>query len=520
MNDFDDDNLSPLHHHTVRAEAGTPTPVRARSRVLPIILVPGTMGSRLCHRNEQRDLLVWNPFFMKPEEAWGMAPARAEARRLLADASMRLDVAGDFTHLNGSKPDLVKHYARAPWLIRNSYELVYPSYAPFLQAMVPLNGRVMQKGWRLYVDCCGYDWRISCRDAAKRFLKKRVEEVMRKCGGERPILVAHSMGGIVCRSYLHEGGNPNNIRALFLCGSPNLGATKPYHYLKDGIPLMPGDPAWDPAMMVLGIAILRQFNKAQMTDFCRGFPSLYQLVARQLYVEKSGSRPWSTPAPPWLRYNSDDTDLHPFEPLGANGRPPPWRGETVSSLSDTYRVMRDTVVGLIDRPGSVAPTLKLVAEMERLDRSIFETTWVEKVKRDRHGKILKDSSGRPQKSKHQKLLMARFHRRTAFIASVNRKTHVADTITLNKVTHDALDGNTFHTEVRSVVDPRSGDEAVPKWSSIPPHHIRSPTTHQGARYKDLKTLTAEHGNVTNDPVFIQNFSELIFNMLPDLNTYP
>ena len=56
-------------------------------------------------------------------------------------------------------------------------------------------------------------------------LAERVDEVLRVTGAAQLTLVAHSMGGLICRAYLrrHGGASGDKIEQLITMGSPHQG---------------------------------------------------------------------------------------------------------------------------------------------------------------------------------------------------------------------------------------------------------------------------------------------------------
>lgn len=62
-------------------------------------------------------------------------------------------------------------------------------------------------------------------DPAKQVpeLSKFIEEVLKKTGEEKVILVCHSMGGLVARKYLEDRAKNHRVEKLILMSTPNLG---------------------------------------------------------------------------------------------------------------------------------------------------------------------------------------------------------------------------------------------------------------------------------------------------------
>lgn len=75
-----------------------------------------------------------------------------------------------------------------------------------------------------------YDWRIPNSVSAQDYLKPVVEyATQQKFGGHKVILVAHSMGGIVCQSYLARPQNRSRVAALLQIATPNEGSADSYY---------------------------------------------------------------------------------------------------------------------------------------------------------------------------------------------------------------------------------------------------------------------------------------------------
>ena len=53
-------------------------------------------------------------------------------------------------------------------------------------------------------------------------LRERIEEVRRETGADQVVLIAHSMGGLVCRSYLARHGG-QRVERLVTIASPHVG---------------------------------------------------------------------------------------------------------------------------------------------------------------------------------------------------------------------------------------------------------------------------------------------------------
>jgi len=79
-----------------------------------------------------------------------------------------------------------------------------------------------------------YDWRLSCGESAQKYLAAVIDRAKKQSGHSQVHLVAHSMGGLVARSYLQSADFRDDIDQAALAGAPNLGSSDVY-------------PAWEGA---------------------------------------------------------------------------------------------------------------------------------------------------------------------------------------------------------------------------------------------------------------------------------
>jgi len=120
-----------------------------------------------------------------------------------------------------------------------------------------------------------YDWRLSNRYNAE-LLKKRVETALPRWQESHPerkdarvIFVTHSMGGLIARWYIEQGGGVEVVRSLITLGTPHRGAVKALAQLVNGIGK--------------GFGPLR----IDLTSFARSLPSSYELLPEYACIETS-----------------------------------------------------------------------------------------------------------------------------------------------------------------------------------------------------------------------------------------
>jgi pimeloyl-ACP methyl ester carboxylesterase len=272
----------------------TPTSLNTRgmftlpsSKVVPVIVVPGIMGSNLRAATSpaKRANKVLNP----GEEAWrapnglvqGVTEARLwknrdpQTRQLILDANtLEVDNRGDI-----SLPEEASRYGTTREEVRKRGwgEVHWDSYGKLLYGLyIGLNHtfemdvldkvRVVRRHWREVMDCepaqwgvrsiekitekelekhagyyypvyaCGYNWLESCEDSAKT-LQRRIEEIIAfwkqcKCECEKVILVTHSMGGLVARACAKQ--IPDRILGVIHGVMPALGAPACYRRIASG----------------------------------------------------------------------------------------------------------------------------------------------------------------------------------------------------------------------------------------------------------------------------------------------
>ncbi|NJM08690.1 alpha/beta fold hydrolase [Candidatus Gracilibacteria bacterium] len=74
-----------------------------------------------------------------------------------------------------------------------------------------------------------YDWRKSVRDSAANYLVKWIDRAKQRSGSRRVILVGHSMGGLVSRSYIQSKEYRGDVERLITLGTPHRGSAESYY---------------------------------------------------------------------------------------------------------------------------------------------------------------------------------------------------------------------------------------------------------------------------------------------------
>jgi len=72
-----------------------------------------------------------------------------------------------------------------------------------------------------------YDWRAD-NNITAGLLKEKIRQVKEITGADKVDLVAHSMGGLVARSYIQGDGYQDDVDQVIFLGTPHLGAVESY----------------------------------------------------------------------------------------------------------------------------------------------------------------------------------------------------------------------------------------------------------------------------------------------------
>jgi pimeloyl-ACP methyl ester carboxylesterase len=272
----------------------TPTSLKTRglftmppSKVVPVIVVPGIMGTNLRAVNDPSKLA--KDAIKAGEEAWrppngaiaGMNAARMWRKRdpstrqkLLNGGTLEVDDRGDV-----NLPLEARNYGMSEKEVRDRHwgEVHWDSYGGLLYGLhVALNHtfeldssdnvRVVCRHWKEVMACdpakwgvrslekitekelekhaeyyypvyvCGYNWLKSCEESAELLRERIVETIkswtklQRKC--EKVILVTHSMGGLVARACAKQ--IPDQILGVIHGVMPALGAPVCYRRIACG----------------------------------------------------------------------------------------------------------------------------------------------------------------------------------------------------------------------------------------------------------------------------------------------
>ena len=275
-----------------------------RAKKLPIVIVPGTMGTRLT--DPANNELIWNPTADRGIFAANDSVLQDMSRTLVPDEKHGFPV-----HHDNFVPTLN---------IRHVNNIIFDFYGAIALAMQhDLRKKLAKKNLVPVVYCCGYDFRVDNAASAQR-LSSIVDEAQAECDGEPAIVIAHSMGGLITRHFCKNLGGQAKVRAIVLLASPTHGAPDAYFTLRTGL---------DEIFPLRLILFMSQENSRRFT---RVMPSVYQLLPSILYSRLD---------PGWITFDATNTGFLPDPPIRQEG-------PRFSDGSENFFVYRDIYTGLTD----------------------------------------------------------------------------------------------------------------------------------------------------------------------------
>ena len=184
----------------------------------PIILLPGIMGSRLFNDTETEEL--WPNLCRILTGPIGLSP-------------LMFDKNGG-PPANTTYPNIHTKPGRAGILDRFTNQctdikikgLTYINedfYETIINHFTSLGGLGYTEGVDFFI--FPYDWRTDISTAATE-LNTLVDQVLVSTGAQKVQLVAHSMGGLVARSYLSMSSSSGKVERMVTLGTPYLGTPK------------------------------------------------------------------------------------------------------------------------------------------------------------------------------------------------------------------------------------------------------------------------------------------------------
>ena len=172
-----------------------------------------------------------------------------------------------------------------------------------------------------------YDWRMEISSASRKYLKPWIDDAKSKSGMGKVHIIAHSMGGLLARSYIQSKDYNNDIDKFAMVGTPNKGSEVIYYIWEGGDPIAADEagslwPNIDEFRTNTAIALFRtmygksprsgRYNPFYRYDmwtlFREHVPSVKQILPTYSFLNPNGELTCETNS--WLDdLNSDDDDL-------------------------------------------------------------------------------------------------------------------------------------------------------------------------------------------------------------------
>lgn len=238
---------SPASHEFVVWEPGK----------VPVIIIPGIMGSELFKIRTLPDLRLW------PDVA---------CPHMFTDVNdLKLGASGqNLPGVSVYVGDVIRNYPTEclGWIA----DLFAPHYDDLIYYLVDAGYPENQD---LFV--FPYDWRKDIRLAAVE-LAWLVDDVLEGSGAEKVDIVAHSMGGLIARYYINSSSSvvasvfhesAEKIRKLVLLGTPSYGAPDAFQSLHPE----------------LGRGVGPFFSDSKAQELSSNYPAVYQLLPTVRFFE-------------------------------------------------------------------------------------------------------------------------------------------------------------------------------------------------------------------------------------------
>lgn len=270
-------------------QQGARNKVAVKQEFIPIIFVPGIMGTRLKNsRNEK----VWDPdakgwMFRKFGLTWRGADDKKE---MLVGSQFSEDYVQPYLDDSEHNEEYLADYPGAAE--RGWGALSWGSYGSILSALQSRRwASSVGISFQLPVYGFGYNWTASNSSSGKK-LKEFIEQVIQKHSPcERVILVTHSMGGLVARSAVLEHGANAKVLGIVHGVQPATGSAAAYWRMKAGFE-RPQKVRSIEAVSAYATTWVLGTNGEEVTALLGNMPGGLQLLPSQEYTTNGGSKQW------------------------------------------------------------------------------------------------------------------------------------------------------------------------------------------------------------------------------------
>ena len=132
---------------------------------------------------------------------------------------------------------------------------------------------------------CFYNWKKRCGVNAQKYLFETIRKAKKTTGSHKVDIIAHSLGGLVSRSYICSKQYGNDIDKLILVGCPNAGATDAYYAWVEGkVPERTGSRPFLHHVILEGFLTIGSYQKSSMREYIHEeFESISELLPSSDY---------------------------------------------------------------------------------------------------------------------------------------------------------------------------------------------------------------------------------------------
>lgn len=235
----------------------------------PVVLVPGIMGSRI--EREDGSERIWDPDrtrFM----LWLMSQSpnsltRLYDHRLTRGRTMGTIYDSDNAELDGNRDRAERMNGRS----RTDRNWGSVSWEYYGDGALGIQRDIAPSGGVLW--CFGYDWRRSNLDNGL-LLKRFVDETVRPTSRFKPVVVTHSMGGLVTRAACAEHGMESMVSGVIHTMMPTYGAADAYGAPKHG-------------RMSFPFKYLVGDSQLEIACVTSGVTGMFELMPNSIYPDRS-----------------------------------------------------------------------------------------------------------------------------------------------------------------------------------------------------------------------------------------
>lgn len=260
---------------------------------LPVIFVPGIMGSRL--RNRTTRQVVWDPG-TNVSTVWGAFTenAAAKRRRLVGPDGAAFNPRFLEVDMGQIGRTLSAERHRRQWGgLMSDFYLGFMSWLD-MTAQTPAMGQVPRGCFNLHYEAWAhpYNWTDDNDVAAQglaQTVARAVADTQTKYSGRnirvlKPVVVTHSMGGLVARAYVTRHGGAAALHGVIHGAMPTDGAPATYKRMRAGF-----EGGWGAAAVTQ--RVLGQ-SQAEVTATAGNCPGPLELLANARHKSVDGSKDW------------------------------------------------------------------------------------------------------------------------------------------------------------------------------------------------------------------------------------